>query len=237
MIYRPEMIGKRIAEQRKVKGFTQDNLAKKLHISIKQLSLYENGKVTPNIDMLFSLCELLDCDFGFIIGDPDYTAPTSLDSAIQERLGLSKEAIDALHYLTGKERSCFLWGYHSDEVRRILNSVLVLNSFSGLIESIRDYDHSYRLSEIDYASRCTQFGEEKVKEGYVAKDLLDDAYSSMEEDAPSLEAITDEQMEVVEAISEKEDSEERNELIKKVLRYEVIEAFTSLLNDLYPTTY
>ena len=216
MIYRPEMIGKRIAEQRKVKGFTQDNLAKKLHISIKQLSLYENGKVTPNIDMLFSLCELLDCDFGFIIGDPDYTAPTSLDSAIQERLGLSKEAIDALHYLTGKERSCFLWGYHSDEVRRILNSVLVLNSFSGLIESIRDY---------------------KVKEGYVAKDLLDDAYSSMEEDAPSLEAITDEQMEVVEAISEKEDSEERNELIKKVLRYEVIEAFTSLLNDLYPTTY
>lgn len=236
MIYRPEMIGKRIARLRDEKKLTQKELAGELHVSVKQLSLYENGKVTPNIDMLFSICELLDCDFGFIIGDPDYTAPTGLDSEIQERLGLNKKTIDALHYLTGKERSCFLWGYEADEVRRILNSILVSNSFRGLVESIRDYDHSYRLSERDYASLCSRFGEEKVKEGYVAKELLEDAYTSMEEDAPGLEKITDEQMEVVEAIRKNEDSEERNELIKKVLRYEVIEAFTSLLNELYPNS-
>lgn len=236
MIYRPEMIGKRIAQLREGKKLTQKELSGKLHVSIKQLSLYENGKVTPNIDMLFSICELLDCDFGFIIGDPDYTAPTSLDSAIQERLGLNKKTIDALHYLTGKERSCFSRGYEADEVRCILNGMLALNSFRGLVESIRDYDHSYRLSEKDYASLCRRFGEEKVKEGYVAKEILEDAYTSMEEDVSDLEKITDEQMEVVKAIWKNEDSEERNKLIKKVLRYEVIEAFTSLLNDLYPTS-
>ena len=234
MTYRPEMIGKRISEQRKAKGMTQNELAKKLNVSIKQLSLYENGRVTPNIDMLFKMCEVLDCDFGFIIGDPDYSAPTSLDSAIQERVGLSREVMDALHYLTGKERSCFLWGYESDEIRLILNNLLVSNSFRDLIERIRDYDHSYRLSEREYASLCNKFGEAKEKEGYVAKELLEDANFSEQEDNPELEKITDEQMEVVEAIRKIEDSEERNELIKKVLRYEVIEAFSSLLGDLYP---
>lgn len=67
MIYRPEMIGKRIARLRDEKKLTQKELAGELHVSVKQLSLYENGKVTPNIDMLFSICELLDCDFGFIM--------------------------------------------------------------------------------------------------------------------------------------------------------------------------
>ena len=55
-----EKIGKFIAEQRKKKKLTQDELASKLGVSNRSVSNWENGKNMPDLSLFKPLCEILD---------------------------------------------------------------------------------------------------------------------------------------------------------------------------------
>lgn len=54
-----EKIGKFIAEKRREKGLTQEQLAEKLRISINAVSKWERGLSTPNVSLMVELCEIL----------------------------------------------------------------------------------------------------------------------------------------------------------------------------------
>ena len=69
---KPELLGKMIKKRRKGKKMTQEALAEKVGVSAKQISSYENGHQYPPMDMLFKLCEVLDCDLGYLLGQEDY---------------------------------------------------------------------------------------------------------------------------------------------------------------------
>ena len=47
-----ETIGKRIAELRKSKGFTQEDLADRLNVSGQAVSKWENDQTCPDIGLL-----------------------------------------------------------------------------------------------------------------------------------------------------------------------------------------
>jgi len=53
-------IGRIISEARKKKGFTQKELASKLHISDKAISKWERGLGSPDISFIIPLSQLLD---------------------------------------------------------------------------------------------------------------------------------------------------------------------------------
>lgn len=53
-------VGKFIAELRKEKGLTQDEVAKKLGITCQSVSKWENGINSPDVILLLDLCEILD---------------------------------------------------------------------------------------------------------------------------------------------------------------------------------
>lgn len=53
-------IGKFISEQRKLKGYSQVELANKLNISNKTISKWERGNGFPDVSLLLPLCEELD---------------------------------------------------------------------------------------------------------------------------------------------------------------------------------
>lgn len=55
-----EKIGRFIAENRKAKKLTQEELAEKLGITNKSVSKWENGNCLPNISQFKPLCEILD---------------------------------------------------------------------------------------------------------------------------------------------------------------------------------
>lgn len=55
----PVEIGKRIRDARKEKGMSQSEFADAAHISISQLSNYENGKKTPGLQTLANICNVL----------------------------------------------------------------------------------------------------------------------------------------------------------------------------------
>ena len=55
-------IGKFIAECRKRKNITQEQLAEKLWVSNKSISIWENGNTMPDLSLLITLSEELDIE-------------------------------------------------------------------------------------------------------------------------------------------------------------------------------
>ena len=64
-----KIIGSRIKEQRIKCGMTQDSLAELAEITTVYLSKIENGHVRPTLDLLSSICTILNCDIGTIFLD------------------------------------------------------------------------------------------------------------------------------------------------------------------------
>lgn len=60
-------VGKNIKAIRKFKSITQSDLAKKIKISNTYLSLIENGKKNPSLEMVFSISEALEVDPASIV--------------------------------------------------------------------------------------------------------------------------------------------------------------------------
>ncbi len=53
------LLGRRIRGLRRLKCFTQKNMAKSLGISVSMLSNIERGKKYPNVDLLKKMTEIL----------------------------------------------------------------------------------------------------------------------------------------------------------------------------------
>lgn len=62
-----ELLGRRIKELRKLKGFTQDSLAEKLEIEPRQLSKLETGKHYPSFETVVSMLKVFDITFEELI--------------------------------------------------------------------------------------------------------------------------------------------------------------------------
>lgn len=63
-------IGKKIAELRKERHWTQEKLADKLHMSKQIISLYESGKRRPSYESLEELADLFNVDMStFLTND------------------------------------------------------------------------------------------------------------------------------------------------------------------------
>ena len=57
----------KLAEKRKEKGFTQEELAKKLGLNNKTISRYERGERNPSLDAIGRIAEVLDCTINDLI--------------------------------------------------------------------------------------------------------------------------------------------------------------------------
>lgn len=64
-----KVIGFRIKQQRTKLNMTQDTLAELVDITTVYLSKIENGHVHPTLDLLSSICSILNCDLGTILLD------------------------------------------------------------------------------------------------------------------------------------------------------------------------
>ncbi len=60
-------VGKKIAQLRKQKGLTQDELSEKLYVTRQALSKWENGLSVPGIDALVALSEVFNTSFEEIL--------------------------------------------------------------------------------------------------------------------------------------------------------------------------
>jgi len=56
-----------IKENRKMKNLSQEELAKKMHISRQSISKWETGKSLPTTDQIILLSEIFDCSLATLL--------------------------------------------------------------------------------------------------------------------------------------------------------------------------
>lgn len=79
------LIGARVQRIRKTRGITQEKLAEELHVSVGYVSQIERGITKANLEMLSSICYVLECDLCELLGGTVREQTTYLDEEIYSK--------------------------------------------------------------------------------------------------------------------------------------------------------
>lgn len=150
MEYSQEVIGKNIKQERIKKKWSQEKLGQKIHTTGKQISNYENGKTTPPIDVLFQLCEIFDCELGYLLGEENYSQGTQQLTIASNYTGLSPDAIEQITRLMGKSKNYDDYKelkielkYEPDKYHTVLNNFFNSKCFIPFIQEMKDLENIY----------------------------------------------------------------------------------------------
>lgn len=75
-----KLMGERLKKARIQKGFTQEQLAEKLKVSIAYISRIETGKTHVNLKRLNELCSVLDTSESYILNGASDNSTTYMSS-------------------------------------------------------------------------------------------------------------------------------------------------------------
>lgn len=96
------LLGQRIREQRRKKGWTMDKLAEKADLSVNYVGDLERGRKTPSLDTFIRIVEALDVPADVLIRDSAAPASYVADDELNRKLsrltpGQKKAATDILN--------------------------------------------------------------------------------------------------------------------------------------------
>jgi transcriptional regulator with XRE-family HTH domain len=81
-------LGERMKELRKQHGWSQGELAEKVGTDARQISRYENGRITPSLDVVARLAEVLNISIDYLVIEGAVPRPLHVaDHGLGERLG------------------------------------------------------------------------------------------------------------------------------------------------------
>lgn len=232
MRYNTEKIGKTIESERKKSGYSQEGLGKELGVVGKQISNYERGKTLPPTDVLFKMCDIFNCELGYLLGERDYIKGTKIKTLVSQETGLNIEALNVIKTITGTERSCINWGYESEKYRRVLNKLLISAEFIDFVKALGDMEEVYEDKE------NTQQPLEALREN-LGNELFDLACKYSGSCAEELDGLhlSEEEINAINLFDKAQDEcyslYLKNEYDIKVCKYSVQEALTILINRLY----
>ena len=72
-----KVIGKKIQEARKDKGYTQEYVAEKIDKSVDTFRGIENGRSVGSLESLLNICNVLEITLDYIFGDYRFTIDMS----------------------------------------------------------------------------------------------------------------------------------------------------------------
>lgn len=229
MNYKLDHLGELIKKERKNHHMTQAQLAKQIGSTAKQISVYEKRKATPSTDTLLKICEVFDCELGYLLQEPDYLAGTRELTTACKATGLDSTSINILASFTKEDSACLPFKYETDKYKRLLDHLLQAESVPNFLVALGDLDEA--LIEYDNAlsSIKDELGDDlfsKSIELYLNSSFTEEDFScySPEEQAKALSKVG-------KAI----DSQYDLSFKIKVCRYELQRAFDALINELFPT--
>ena len=68
---------------RKAANFTQEQLAKALGVNRATVSKYETGEISPSVDQLIKICNILDVSFEELIGEDPGAKPSEIRQSMK----------------------------------------------------------------------------------------------------------------------------------------------------------
>ena len=99
MAINPEKIGKRIKGERRRLGYTQDQFSEILSTGRVHLANIEAGRKMASLDLLVSICEILDCSLDYIVFGTTNSNAT-LKARISHAISILQSAYDDLDCLS-----------------------------------------------------------------------------------------------------------------------------------------
>lgn len=113
------MLSENIKALRKAKGYSQEELASRLHVVRQTVSKWEKGLSVPDADMLVKIADILETDTTTLLGST--TVTNSADNQVAQQLGLIAEQMAIKN-----RRAKLIW----KTILFILGALLLLYIFS-----------------------------------------------------------------------------------------------------------
>ncbi len=94
-------LGDRIQQLRKERGWSQAELATRIDSDARQVSRYENDKITPSLDALARIAETLDISLDYLVFDhaprrPLHTPTTGIEDRLTNIAELNQTDRDTI---------------------------------------------------------------------------------------------------------------------------------------------
>ena len=83
-----ETIGRRVAELREARGWSQEALAERLHVTRQTVSNWERGKTLVDVQSLAAMADELACPLSELLGEEQVRAARQGTEATRRELGL-----------------------------------------------------------------------------------------------------------------------------------------------------
>lgn len=227
MKYEISLIGEIIKKERKARNWTQAKLADKIRISNNQISKYEKGELVPPIEILFRLCEVFNCELGYLLGEESYSQGSKLNTEIYNLIGLNEESIRVLKSITGTGKRSPEYGTNPKKYKRILNSLISSDYFFSFIKCVEELDHC--ISRFEESQKELNELESKLQaQGDILneKGYLEYFDSDMEMSQDLADTFKD--------FNRIIDQQEGYVYPIKIARYELREIFEDMIQDIYP---
>lgn len=113
------MLSENIKALRKAKGYSQEELASRLHVVRQTVSKWEKGLSVPDADMLVKIADILETDTTTLLDST--TVTNSADNQVAQQLGLIAEQMAIKN-----RRAKLIW----KTILFILGTLLLLYIFS-----------------------------------------------------------------------------------------------------------
>jgi len=141
-------IGERIREERIALGLKQPDFALALGLeeeSRQSVTKWENGYNVPSFKILIKMCELFDCEIGYLLCEDGYIGRTRAETDFQKATGLSKRAVQKLFMF--RKRSKGIDSFSS--LNFYIDEIIEHDEFSELLETIKK--HVWGFNENNYS--------------------------------------------------------------------------------------
>ncbi len=137
-MYDFEKIAQRIKAVRIDKNITQAYVAKKCNVSRSTVIKWEKGESFPELNSMLKLCNLYDCELGYLLCEAGYENGTRETTDICNATGLSQEAVETLVENETYSRERPLLSHVMGIEKRLINTLL-MKSNHNFIVSLNDY--------------------------------------------------------------------------------------------------
>lgn len=229
MKYSKEQIGNIIKKERKNRGLSQNELGDLIFVSGKQVSQYEKGALFPPLSVLCDICDVFECELGYILGEESYANRSKLRTEMSRITSLCDESIDILHLITSTSKKAPRMGYESEQVKRIINSFFMSESLFNLIDCFADLDDIY----LQRNSLISEYNliDPNVRNEAESLDTGTYDYKNDPDFTPSNDLY-----QALMLLDKMKDKMHEFHYREKIARYELNEAFENLVSNIYPKT-
>lgn len=236
MKYSAIEIGKKIRQNREELGLTQGQLGEMLSKNIKEqksvhaISEYESGKTLPPLQTLFNLCNVFNCDLGYLLGEEEYSDKTKLNTTLVEELGLPYDVIHKIKMISGIEPGIGPFKkYNTSEYKDMFCKLVLSESLTYVLETMNRMKNCNDIPDKEWEKLCKKHGEDLMKRA----EEIEHGSIDYEHD-PDAPKLSKKEIAAWDALLKYEKFCYERSYDNKIWRYDYSEACRQLFDELFP---